>query len=74
MNLNPREAPSGYYAVLKQDFPQEENICRQCDYRSDCDGLERCMSYTVITIDGRELKRNDGCSVVFKRLPINPTV
>ena len=69
--LDPNEAPEGFMAVLKSEVATVvlENICRACDWRSACNGLEhRCMPYTVIShIDGRELKRQDGCSVVFKR-------
>ncbi len=69
--LDPNEAPEGFIAVLKSDVASDSlgNICRACDWRSACNGLEhRCMPYTVISrIDGRELKRLDGCSVVFKR-------
>lgn len=69
--LDPNEAPEGFFAVLKSEVATERlgNICRACDWRSDCNGFEhRCMPYTVISSrDGRELKRQDGCSVVFKR-------
>ncbi|MGL5002120.1 MAG: hypothetical protein ACRDAM_04210, partial [Casimicrobium sp.] len=69
--LDPNEAPEGFYAVPKSDVVAESlgNICRACDWRSACNGFEhRCMPYTVISAsDGRELKRQDGCSVVFKR-------
>ena len=69
--LDPNEAPEGFIAVLKSDVASNSlgNICRACDWRSACNGSEhRCMSYTVISCkDGRELKRQDGCSVVFKR-------
>lgn len=69
--LDPNEAPEGFIAVLKSDVATHSlgNICRACDWRSECNGLQhRCMSYTVISrTDGRELKRQDGCSVVFKR-------
>lgn len=69
--LDPNEAPEGFFAVLKSDVATDSlgNICRACDWRSACNGLQhRCMSYTVISrTDGRELKRLDGCSVVFKR-------
>ncbi len=68
--LDPDEAPTGFIAVLKSDVVISGlgNICRACDCRSDCDGFEhRCMPYTVVSSrDGRELKRLDGCSVVFK--------
>lgn len=69
--LDSNEAPEGFIAVLKSDLATDSlgNICRACDWRSACNGLQhRCMSYTVISrTDGRELKRLDGCSVVFKR-------
>ncbi len=69
--LDPNEAPEGFVAVLKSDVVTDRlgNICRACDWRSECNGFEyRCMPYTVIcSKDGRELKRQDGCSVVFKR-------
>lgn len=70
MTLNTQDAPPGYYAVLKADVKTESlgNICRACDWRPDCSGEKyRCMSYEVETPDGRTLKREDGCSVVFKR-------
>lgn len=81
-SLTPRldsgEAPAGYFAVLKCDAKPSDggNICRACDWRPECDGLEyRCMPYAVISSrDGRELKRRDGCSVVFKRKPANAMV
>ena len=69
--LDLNEAPEGFIAVLKSDVASDSlgNICRACDWRSACNGLEhRCMPYTVVnSTDGRELKRKDGCSVVFKR-------
>ena len=69
--LDPDEAPPGYHALLKADAKPADggNICRACDWRPECDGFaHRCMPYAVISIrDGRELKRQDGCSVVFKR-------
>ena len=69
--LDPDEAPAGFVAVLKSDVVTAGlgNICRACDWRSDCNGFEnRCMPYTVVSSrDGRDLKRLDGCSVVFKR-------
>lgn len=71
--LNPAEAPAGYYAVLKADVarPDLGNLCRACDWRPECDGFaHRCMPYPVVSrLDGRLLERRDGCSVVFKRLP-----
>jgi hypothetical protein len=75
--INPREAPPGFFAVLKSDVATQElgNICRACDWRPDCTGFEhRCMSYTIIgSRDGSKLKRNDGCSVVFKRVAVVKT-
>ena len=69
--LDPDEAPPGLIAVLKSDVVTAGlgNICRACDGCSDCNGVEhRCMPFTVVSNrDGRELKRLDGCSVVFKR-------
>ena len=69
--LDPDEAPPGFIAVLKSDVVTAGlgNVCRACDWRSDFNGFEnRCMPYTVVSSrDGRELKRLDGCSVVFKR-------
>jgi len=70
-NLDPTEAPPGYTAVLKSDVatPELGNICRACDWRKDCNGLKhRCMPHEL----ENGLKRNDGCSVVFKRLPHKP--
>jgi len=70
MKINRNEAPPGYYAVLKEkEKPQDgSNICLACDYRMECTGLKyRCMSYEVVTPDGKTLRREDGCSVVFKR-------
>lgn len=72
MKLNQYEAPPGYYAVLKSDAKPIDgsNICRACDWRPECSGgTHRCMSYETETPSGRTLKRNDGCSVVFKRQP-----
>jgi len=68
--IDPDEAPPGFYAVLKSEVatPEMGNICRACDWRPECSGERyRCMSYTVITEEGNELRREDGCSVVFKR-------
>ena len=75
---NPNEAPPGYYATPKDgaNLPGETgNLCRQCDWRPHCNAetarVHRCMSYSVILADGREVSRTDGVSVVFKRLPPN---
>lgn len=80
--INPHEAPEGYYAELKSAAKPADggNICRACDWRSECQNPEtdfsrhnhRCMEYPVVSSrDGTELKRNDGCSVVFKRVAAN---
>lgn len=77
--LDPTEAPAGYFAVLKSSVATLKlgNICRACDWRPACQNPEtdfslqnhRCMAYPVVSSkEGREIKRNDGCSVVFKRL------
>jgi hypothetical protein len=69
--IDPNEAPPGYMAVLKASVATATlvNICRACDWRPECDSFaHRCMSYTIISSrNGSELKRRDGCSVVFKR-------
>lgn len=77
--LNPNEAPAGYFAVLKSEVPTQRqgNICKACDWRPTCQDPDtdftapghRCMSYGVITPDGKVVERQDGCGVVFKRLP-----
>lgn len=70
--LNPKEAPLGYYAVLKTDAKPKDgsNICRACDWRPHCNGLEyRCSPHDIRTKEGKTLTRNDGCSVLFKALP-----
>lgn len=62
--LDQNEAPAGYYAVLKSEVDNSENICRSCDWRKDCEGTTyRCMPNEL----ENGLKRNDGCSVVFKK-------
>lgn len=77
-NLDPNEAPDGFYAVPKSEVkkPSGENICRSCDWRPVCQrpGTDfskpnhRCMSTPVILAStGAVVARNDGCSVVFKR-------
>lgn len=75
--LNTNEAPEGYVAVLKASVPAQQigNICRACDWRPTCQAPDtdftapghRCMSYGVVTADGKLVERQDGCSVVFKR-------
>lgn len=79
--LDPTEAPEGYHAVLKAEarIPSPNgggyrNLCEACDWRPTCRKTStdlkrhkhRCSGYAVILSDGRELCRNDGCSVVFK--------
>lgn len=76
--LDPKEAPQGYIAVLKSDLRSKEaNLCRQCDWRKTCQDPatdltlhnHRCVDYTTIRrIDGSEIMRHDGCSVVFKKI------
>lgn len=82
--LNPQEAPTGYFAVLKDDAKPEDgsNICRACDWRPECQKSEtdfenhahRCMDVSAISDrSSREIRRHDGCSVVFRRAePITP--
>ena len=80
--LDAQEAPSGYFAVLKDDAKPADgsNICRACDWRPECQKSEtdferhdhRCMDFAVISGRiGREIRRHDGCSVVFKRMTPN---
>jgi hypothetical protein len=74
---DPNEAPNGYYAVPKDIAKPNDggNICRSCDWRPSCQdpntnfniNQHRCMSYPVVTNDGKTIERNDGCSVVFKK-------
>lgn len=67
--LDEKEAPLGYKAVLKSSVPQEGNLCRQCDFRSQCNGfLYRCMPGVIVTASGEEIERQDNCSVLFKRI------
>lgn len=73
--LDATDAPPGFYAVLKDNAAPKDgsNICRACDWRPDCSGDQyRCMPYEIETPDGRTLKREDACSVVFKRHPLEP--
>lgn len=72
--LDETDAPPGYYAVLKSDVQHpynnsNENICRKCNWKNDCNGFKyRCMPHEIITRRGSVLCRKYGCSVVFKRL------
>ncbi|MEZ8028576.1 hypothetical protein [Enterovibrio norvegicus] len=82
-SLNPKEAPEGFYAVLKSDFTNPTgdypNLCTHCDWRQECcdpktDLLKsnhRCMSNPLLTANGDKVERNDGRSVVFKRIESN---
>lgn len=76
--MNSLEAPEGYRAVLKSSIHTNgKNLCSFCDWRKECQKPEtdftihnhRCMDYAVThTETGAEVKRNDGCSVLFKRI------
>ncbi|USD35637.1 MULTISPECIES: hypothetical protein [Vibrio] len=81
--IDANEAPTGFYAVLKSeltnptgDYP---NICTHCDWRKQCCdpktdlrlNIHRCMSDPLITESGDKVERNDGCSVVFKRIELS---
>lgn len=76
--IDPSEAPEGYFAVPKEVARPGDgsNICGACDWRPECQKREtdftrhnhRCMGYAVVGPGGIEVKRNDECSVVFKRL------
>ncbi len=80
--LDPNEAPTGFYAVLKSDFTNPTgdypNICTHCDWRKQCCdpktdlhlSAHRCMSAPSVTANGDTVERNDGCSVVFKRIEL----
>ena len=71
---DPQAAPAGYFAVLKVEAKPKDgsNICRACDWRPECQKPttdfsrqdHRCMPWA----------RNDGSSVLFKRLPHNADV
>lgn len=77
---DPDEAPSGFYAMPKPAYtavgPRAGNICFQCEWRPTCQDSKtdllayghRCMSYAVqAERDGKIYRRNDRCSVIFKR-------
>ncbi len=78
---DPAEAPVGFFAVPKSTLLQGRgNLCRQCDWRPACqdpvtDMLaygHRCMSTAVVARrDGKVYRRNDRCTVAFKRLPLS---
>lgn len=75
--VNENEAPAGFYAVEKPTYDKVGmNICTMCDWRPQCNDGDtdfenpnhKCMSYTTISrVTGNEIKRKDGCSVIFKR-------
>lgn len=77
--VNPSEAPDGYIAVLKSEVKRgTENICNFCDWRPECQNRStdfdnpslRCMPDPMISSkSGKEIKRQDNCSVVFKKFP-----
>ena len=68
---DPKAAPVGYFAMLKAEAKPSDggNICRACDWRPECQRPEtdftrtnhRCMPWA----------RDDGSSVLFKRLTPN---
>lgn len=75
--IDTTEAPEGYYAVLKSEVSTLSlgNICRACDWRTDCQKSEtnfslhnhRCMDYPIVSFKNQAvIERNDKCSVVFK--------
>lgn len=77
--LNPLEAPEGFRAVLKSEAknPDGRNICEACDWRHQCQDpttdfespKHRCVQGVLISgRTGKELFREDGCGVVFKKL------
>lgn len=75
--VDPDEAPHGYYAVPKSDVPHDKgNLCQFCDWRPVCqrddtdfhDHNHRCMPHVVVSATtGELLTRFDGVSVVFKK-------
>ena len=77
--VNPTEAPAGFCAVLKSNFGVGDNICNHCDWRKWCcdpatdlvDYGHRCMAVAVRLENGKLHQRLDGCSVMFKKLPVS---
>jgi hypothetical protein len=65
---------------VEDELPKNKgNICQFCDFRGVCESNEwdfedsnnRCMSYPIVSAKtGEEITRNDGCSVVFKRIRV----
>lgn len=76
--VDKNEAPDGFYAVRKPESVHgiTPNICTFCDWRKQCNDKEtdfslskhRCMAYAVVTRTGKEIRRQDGCSVIFKKI------
>ena len=72
--LNVNEAPLGFYAVDKKEA-KTSNVCDSCDARQLCKENKndwclknRCMAYGVTSFkDGKVYKREDNCSVFFKK-------
>jgi hypothetical protein len=73
--VNKKDAPVGFYAVLKTSATTP-NICNSCDARMLCQENKddwclrnRCMDYEITAFkDGKAYKRQDGKSVIFKRI------
>jgi len=79
--INPKDAPRGYYAVLKSEGKPEDgsNICRACDWRSYCPSGpinempcgHNCRGYDLVGGDGKIYVRADRCNVLFKRIGVS---
>jgi len=73
IHIDQADAPDGYCA--KPAGNGTENKCHHCDWRAQCcDQVtdltapgHRCVSFAIVTKDGRTIQRADGCNVVFKR-------
>ena len=57
-NLNPKDAPIGFSAVLKFSVDNGKNFCWSCDYHKEC---------MTKSFPCQDFKREDSCSVVFKK-------
>lgn len=72
--INKNEAPDGFIAISKKEATTP-NVCNSCDAKPLCQKDEndwclknRCMDYTIIAFkDGKEYKRQDGQSIIFKK-------
>jgi hypothetical protein len=72
--INKNEAPNGFIAISKEEA-KTPNVGNSCDAKSLCQKDEndwclynRCMNYPIIAFkDGKEYKREDGQSVIFKK-------